>query len=74
MPKLRFLPEEFYVRLLGRTRWGDLDDTPLPFFNGYRMKGIVQYSQDLQHFRTLRFYGQVTVVLDMQNYEAYDGY
>lgn len=58
-----YLPQEFYVRLQG-LRFGDLDTSNLPSFPNYRLNGLIQYSKQHKHFRTIRVYGELALLMD----------
>lgn len=51
-----------------------MEDTHLPNFNQYRLKGLIQYDCRTRHFRALRIYGEIGCILDNLNSQIVEGY
>ena len=73
VPVHKFLPEEFYLRIKRNRRWGDSDCPRQPFFEGYRIKGLLQYNYVSSHFRTIHYYVPTAILFDGPKMKILEG-
>ena len=67
------LPSDFFVRLeYDQSKMSGFERFKLPYYQGYYVSGIIQFSKKANHFRTIKFFGmERTEIWDSDNITKY---
>ncbi len=65
IPKISRMANQMFIKLMDNTSSSEFNRSEPPKFEDYFLTGIIQYSEEKKHFRTIKMFGKnVNVVMD----------